>query len=44
MGAYVDDADYDLTNEEVRVMFTPDYDEVDGTTGICSIRRKNIWI
>lgn len=33
MGAYVDDVDYDLTGEEVRVMFTPDYDEVDGTTG-----------
>ena len=33
MGAYPDDADYDLTGEEVRVTFTPDYDEVDGTTG-----------
>ena len=33
MGAYVDDVDYDLTGEEVRVMFTPDYDEVDGTAG-----------
>jgi len=33
MGAYPDDIDYDLTGEEVRVTFTPDYDEVDGTTG-----------